>query len=185
MTQSVTYALQNDQRLRRTSSVSAPSGRPDHRNSAGVRDKRPVAAMLLTGMLLMLANMSIEPIITVYVAQLVADPDRVTVVAGVVMSAATAVTLRPVAERISAAVASSSLAVRALITRSTPFLASDIAQAFPSPLLAAHTIAFLSLMPRSMVCWLRAVDWILAAELLAGSCRNGRRLPDSLSAFDQ
>ena len=70
---------------------------------------------------------------------------------GVVMSAATAVTVRPVAERISAAVASSSLAVRELITKSTPFLASDIAQAFPSPLLAAHTIAFLSLMPRSMV----------------------------------
>jgi MFS family permease len=32
--------------------------------------------------------MSIEPIITVYVAQLVADPARVTLVAGVVMSAA-------------------------------------------------------------------------------------------------
>jgi hypothetical protein len=32
--------------------------------------------MLATGMLLMLANMSIEPIITVYVAQLVADLSR-------------------------------------------------------------------------------------------------------------
>jgi MFS family permease len=55
---------------------------------AAVPDKRPVIAMLFTGMLLMLANMSIEPIITVYVAQLVADPSRVTVVAGFVMSAA-------------------------------------------------------------------------------------------------
>jgi len=55
---------------------------------AGVPDKRPVVAMLLTGMLLMLANMSIEPIISVYVAQLVADPARITVMAGFVMSAA-------------------------------------------------------------------------------------------------
>lgn len=55
---------------------------------AGVPDKRPVLAMLFTGMLLMLANMSIEPIITVYVAQLVADPAQVTVMAGFVMSAA-------------------------------------------------------------------------------------------------
>lgn len=51
-------------------------------------DKRPVVAMLFTGMLLMFANMSIEPIITVYVAQLVEDQARVTLVAGVVMSAA-------------------------------------------------------------------------------------------------
>jgi MFS family permease len=44
--------------------------------------------MLATGMLLMLANMSIEPIITVYVAQLAEDPGRVTMIAGIVMSAA-------------------------------------------------------------------------------------------------
>jgi MFS family permease len=50
--------------------------------------KRVVAAMLATGLLLMFANMSIEPIITVYVATLVPDPARVTVVAGFVMSAA-------------------------------------------------------------------------------------------------
>ncbi|MGI4862135.1 MAG: MFS transporter [Janthinobacterium lividum] len=50
-------------------------------------DKRPVVAMLVTGMLLMLANMSIEPIITVYVAQLV-DARHVTFVSGLVMSAA-------------------------------------------------------------------------------------------------
>ncbi len=51
-----------------------------------VPDKRPVIAMLATGALLMIANMSIEPIITVYVAQLVA-PAQVTLIAGVVMSA--------------------------------------------------------------------------------------------------
>jgi MFS family permease len=53
-----------------------------------VPDKAPLRAMLFTGMLLMLANMSIEPIITVYVAQLVADPAYVTLVAGLVMSGA-------------------------------------------------------------------------------------------------
>jgi MFS family permease len=53
-----------------------------------IPDKRPVVAMLATGTLLMFANMSIEPIITVYVQQLVPDPAHVTVVAGLVMSAA-------------------------------------------------------------------------------------------------
>ncbi|MGR9169169.1 MFS transporter [Rhizobium sp. KDH_Rht_773_N] len=53
-----------------------------------VSDKGPVVAMLATGLLLMLANMSIEPIITVYVAQLVPDQGQVTMVAGIVMSAA-------------------------------------------------------------------------------------------------
>lgn len=43
--------------------------------------------MLCTGVLLMLANMSIEPIITVYVRMLVSDPSYVTQVAGYVMSA--------------------------------------------------------------------------------------------------
>ncbi len=52
-----------------------------------VTDKRPVVAMLTTAMLLMLANMSIEPIITVYVAQLV-PVERVVLVSGVVMAAA-------------------------------------------------------------------------------------------------
>lgn len=55
---------------------------------ASIPDKRPVIAMLVTGMMLMLANMSIEPIITVYVQTLVPDPARVTLVAGFVMSAA-------------------------------------------------------------------------------------------------
>jgi MFS family permease len=66
-----------------------PKGAPKPRAGwAAVGDRRPVVAMYLTGMLLMLANMSIEPIITVYVAQLVANPVHVTMVAGLVMAAA-------------------------------------------------------------------------------------------------
>ncbi|ARP86446.1 MFS transporter [Bordetella genomosp. 9] len=53
---------------------------------AAVPDKGPLIAMLVTGALLMLANMSIEPIITVYVAQF-AEPGNVTMVSGLVMSA--------------------------------------------------------------------------------------------------
>lgn len=53
-----------------------------------VPGKGAVAAMLVTGLLLMIANMSVEPIITVYVATLVHDPAQVTFVAGLVMSAA-------------------------------------------------------------------------------------------------
>jgi MFS family permease len=55
---------------------------------AQIPDKRPIVAMLATGMLLNVATMSIEPIITVYVQQLVADASRVTLVSGIVMSAA-------------------------------------------------------------------------------------------------
>jgi MFS family permease len=54
---------------------------------AAVPDKGPLFAMLVTGALLMLANMSIEPIITVYVAQF-AEPRNITMVSGLVMSAA-------------------------------------------------------------------------------------------------
>ncbi len=53
---------------------------------AAVPDKRPVVAMLVTGLLLLVANMSIEPIITVYVQQLVRQADQVTAVSGVVMA---------------------------------------------------------------------------------------------------
>jgi MFS family permease len=53
-----------------------------------VPDRGPLIAMLVTGMLLMFANMSVEPIITLYVSQLVPNPDRVTIVSGFVMSAA-------------------------------------------------------------------------------------------------
>jgi MFS family permease len=67
--------------------IQSPAGWPPGGWSA-VPDKRPVAAMLLTGMLLMVATMSIEPIITVYVAGLAPDPNRVTLVSGVVMAAA-------------------------------------------------------------------------------------------------
>jgi MFS family permease len=52
-----------------------------------IPDRRPLIAMLVTGALLMVANMSIEPIITVFVAQLV-ELRQVTFVAGLVMSAA-------------------------------------------------------------------------------------------------
>ncbi|MER8631500.1 multidrug efflux MFS transporter [Mesorhizobium opportunistum] len=65
-----------------TSSAKAKSG------WSQIPDKRPVVAMLTTGMLLAFATMSIEPIITVYVQQLLEDQSRVTLVAGVVMSAA-------------------------------------------------------------------------------------------------
>ncbi len=54
---------------------------------ASVPDKRPVIAMLVTAMLLMLANMSVEPIITVYVATLVPAP-QVVLTAGLAMAAA-------------------------------------------------------------------------------------------------
>ncbi len=52
-----------------------------------IPDMRPVVAMLAMGLLLMIANMSIEPIITIYVGQLV-DASRVTIVSGIAMSAA-------------------------------------------------------------------------------------------------
>ncbi len=52
-----------------------------------IPDKRPVVAMLAMGLLLMVANMSIEPIITIYVGQLV-EASRVTIVSGIAMSAA-------------------------------------------------------------------------------------------------
>ena len=55
---------------------------------SAIADKRPALAMLVTGLLLMLANMSIEPIITVYVSQLIRDQSQVTLVSGIVMAAA-------------------------------------------------------------------------------------------------
>lgn len=51
-----------------------------------IPDRRPVFAMLVTVMMLMLANMSIEPIITVYVGALV-DASQVVRTAGLVMAA--------------------------------------------------------------------------------------------------
>jgi MFS family permease len=76
------FLIREEPRPRRSNQASR------HGGWASVPDKRPIVAMLVTGMLLMLANMSIEPIITVYVAQIVPDPAHVTIVAGIVMSAA-------------------------------------------------------------------------------------------------
>src|SRR5258708_39957412 len=69
---------------------------------------------------------------------------------GVVMSAAIAVTLTPVAARISAAVASMVARVRATMVRLTPSRARLTAQPLPSPLLAAQTRALLPAIPRSI-----------------------------------
>ena len=77
-----TFLIREEPRPRRSKRASRQGG------WASVPDKRPVMAMLITGMLLMLANMSIEPIITVYVSQIVSDPAQVTIVAGFVMAAA-------------------------------------------------------------------------------------------------
>ena len=50
-------------------------------------DKRPVIAMLITGSLLLIASMSIEPIITIYVSQLAPGSGNVALISGLVMSA--------------------------------------------------------------------------------------------------
>jgi len=76
------FLITEEPRPRRSKQASRTGG------WAGLTDKRPIVAMLATGMLLMFANMSIEPIITVYVAQIVPNPAQVTIVAGFVMSAA-------------------------------------------------------------------------------------------------
>ncbi len=55
---------------------------------SSIPDRRPVLAMLVTAFLLLLANMSIEPIITVYVAALDPGETHVARVAGFVMAAA-------------------------------------------------------------------------------------------------
>ncbi|MFT9385689.1 MFS transporter [Acetobacter sp.] len=55
---------------------------------ADIPDKSLVLTTLGTGVLLMVATMSIEPIITLYIRTLITDPARVTFTAGLVMSAA-------------------------------------------------------------------------------------------------
>lgn len=77
-----TFLIHEEPRPKRSAGAKQKQG------MASVPNKAPVIAMLATGMLLMFANMSIEPIITVYVQQLVADPAQVTVVAGFVMAGA-------------------------------------------------------------------------------------------------
>ena len=52
-----------------------------------IPDRRPVVAMLITVMLLMVASMSIEPIITVYVQTLVGKGGDVVLISGLVMAA--------------------------------------------------------------------------------------------------
>lgn len=56
-------------------------------NWSDIPNKKLLFIMLGTGMLLMIANMSIEPIITLYVRQLVFEESRVTFFAGLIMSA--------------------------------------------------------------------------------------------------
>jgi MFS family permease len=80
-----TFLIKEDPRRSR-----AASAAPREKRASGwsrIPDKGPVVAMLFTGMLLMFATMSIEPIITVYVGQLIEDQSRVTLLSGVVMSA--------------------------------------------------------------------------------------------------
>lgn len=55
---------------------------------ADIPHKTPIIAMLLVGTLLLFALMSIEPIITLYVAQLITEPQKVTLFAGITMSSA-------------------------------------------------------------------------------------------------
>ncbi|MBZ9705433.1 MFS transporter [Mesorhizobium sp. ESP7-2] len=80
-----TFLIKENPRPR--AAKAAPAAKPKSGWSQ-IPDKRPVVAMLTTGMLLAFATMSIEPIIAVYVQQLIEDQSRVTLVAGVVMSAA-------------------------------------------------------------------------------------------------
>jgi MFS family permease len=77
-----TFLIKEAPRPRRSRTMKQKTG------FASIPDKGPVLAMLATGMLLMFANMSIEPIITVYVAQIVPNPAHVTLTAGFVMAAA-------------------------------------------------------------------------------------------------
>ncbi len=74
--------------IREEKRPASPAKAKERGGFAAVPDKGPLLAMLVTGMLLMLTNMSIEPIITLYVAQIVADPARVTAMAGLAMAAA-------------------------------------------------------------------------------------------------
>ena len=80
-----TFLIKENPRLKPAKAASAAKPKSGW---SQIPDKRPVVAMLITGTLLAFATMSIEPIITVYVQQLIEDQSRVTMVAGVVMSAA-------------------------------------------------------------------------------------------------
>src|SRR5258708_2026538 len=70
--------------------------------------------------------------------------------ASVLISATTGVTRAPVALAISDTASSRAPALRALMNTEQPSRASAVAQALPSPLEEAQTIALRPLMPRSM-----------------------------------
>ena len=89
--------------------------------------------------------------------------------ASVVTSQTTGVTFTPLAPS-SLAVALRASAPRAQIVTSTPSRASAWAQPLPRPLEAAQTIAFLPLMPRSMVVSSRARCFALQNARLG--CRD-------------
>jgi MFS family permease len=76
-----TALIKEEKRSGETKKLSSQLGWSD------IPDKRPVLAMLAMGLLLMLANMSIEPIITIYVAQIGVEASHVTLVSGLAMSA--------------------------------------------------------------------------------------------------
>ncbi|MDR0458116.1 MAG: MFS transporter [Burkholderiaceae bacterium] len=73
--------------LREQRASATHAGKKARADWSAMPGKRTVAVMLMTGTLLSFALMSIEPIITVYVAQFVADPKRAVWMAGIVMSA--------------------------------------------------------------------------------------------------
>jgi MFS family permease len=76
-----TFLLKEEKRPVQTNKAASSTG------WSAIPDKRPVLAMLATGALLMIATMSIEPIITLYVAKLVGAA-HVTEVSGLAMAAA-------------------------------------------------------------------------------------------------
>ncbi|MDR3396365.1 MAG: MFS transporter [Pandoraea sp.] len=90
-----------DTKHRTTSTSTTTVTTGGHRAHAGI-----IAAILVTAMMVLLANMSIEPIITVYIRQLGVDSAHLTRVAGVVMASSalgsmlTAARLGALADRI-------------------------------------------------------------------------------------
>ena len=77
------FVIREDRSLRR---VRRAGGEPGAWRQ--ILDKRPVAAMLASALLLMVANMSVEPIITIFVGEIAKPGDNVVLLAGLAMSAA-------------------------------------------------------------------------------------------------
>jgi MFS family permease len=63
-------------------------GAPRGGTWAAIPDRAPVVAMLATALLILFANMSVEPIITLYMGAITADPARVVWMSGLAMAAA-------------------------------------------------------------------------------------------------